>query len=125
MQPGAPAPVTPPEPATPVPEPVPVTPAPQEPRKDVSATVEKPDLSTIIITYRGGRDSDQLMELETIVTDDHGTVRVQGMGSRLGTTPAQNGGSVTFYGPFTQKTHVVATGHFADGSHQDVLDTWI
>lgn len=114
------------EPVTPAPEPEPVTtpPVTGEPAKDVSATAKRPDDGTVVVTYHGGRDSDQLMELEVVVTDDRGTVRVRSMGSRLGTTPPQNGGSTTFTGPFTQKTHVVATGYFTDGSRAVVLDTW-
>jgi hypothetical protein len=109
-----------PVPETTTPEPT----APAVPVKDVSATAERPDDGTVVVTYHGGRDSDQLMELEIVVTDDRGTIRVQSMGSRLDTTPPQNGGSTTFSGPYTQTTHVVATGYFTDGSRAVVLDTW-
>ena len=93
--------------------------------KQVTAVVRKPDPTRIIITYAGGRDADLLMELETTVIDNKGTTRTQSMGSRLGTTPAQSGGSDIFYGPFTEKTHIISTGYFSDGTHQDILDTWV
>jgi hypothetical protein len=93
--------------------------------KMVTATATKLDPAKIVITYNGGRDADQLMELETTVTDSNGTTRTQSMGSRLGTTPAQSGGTDTFYGPYTGKAHVLTIGYFSDGTHQDILDTWI
>lgn len=93
--------------------------------KIVAATAQKPDATKIIITYVGGPDSDQLMELETSITDSTGTLRTRTMGSRLGTTPVENGGTLTIYGPFAEKAHVVVIGHFADGTHKDLQDTWI
>lgn len=93
--------------------------------KMVTAVARKTDPTRIVITYNGGRDADLLMELETTVIDSKGSTRTQSMGSRLGTTPAQSGGSDTFYGPFTEKTHVISIGYFSDGTHQDLLDTWV
>lgn len=102
-------------------QPAPVMP----PGKRVTATATKPDSTKILITYRGGPDADSLMELETTIIDDRGTIRTRSMGSRLGTTPTQTGGTDTFYGPFTKKTHVMSVGYFSDGTHQDILDIWI
>lgn len=105
-----------------------ISPVPGETRntgKMVAATATKPDSTKIIITYTGGRDADRLMELETTITDSKGTTRTQSMGSRLGTTPVQSGGTDTFYGPYTEKAHLITIGYFSDGTHQDILDTWI
>ena len=91
----------------------------------VSAIAEKPDATQIVITFQGGTDSDQMMELASTVTDSKGTVRMQSMGSRLGTTPVQRGGSITIYGPFSEKAHVVSVGYFSDGTYEEILNTWI
>jgi hypothetical protein len=47
------------------------------------------------------------------------------MNSRLDTTPVQRGGTDIFLGPYTEKVHVLITGYFTNGSHQDILDAWI
>jgi hypothetical protein len=91
--------------------------------KAVAATAERPDGTMVVITYHGGPDSDQLMELAITVTDSKGTVRIQTMGSRLGTTPVQNGATATIYGTFDVEARVIATGYFSDGTHQDLIDT--
>lgn len=119
------APQVPPSPATIVttqaPDPVAVTTT----GRAVSAIAEKPDATQIVITFQGGTDSDQMMELASTVTDSKGTVRMQSMGSRLGTTPVQRGGSITIYGPFSEKAHVVSVGYFSDGTYEEILNTWI
>lgn len=79
----------------------------------------------ILITYIGGPDADPLMELDTTVIDSKGKAKTQSMGSRLSTTPQQRGGTDIFQGPYTEKVHVLIIGHFANVTHQDVLDTWI
>ena len=108
------------------PQPVITTPSVPQPtitnNKIVAATAQKPDATKIIVTSVGGPDADQLMELEASITDSTGTVRTQTMGSRLGTTPVQNGGTITIYGPFAEEAHVVVIGHFADGTHKDLLN---
>jgi hypothetical protein len=93
--------------------------------KSVTAFAQKPDATKILVTFSGGPDADQLMEIETTVTDSKRTIRTQSMGSRLGTTPVQTGGKNIFYGPYAEKAHVSIIGYFADGTHQDILDTWI
>jgi hypothetical protein len=93
--------------------------------KAVEAAAVKPDPEKIVISFLGGPDADLLMELETTVTDSRGTVRTRSMGSRLGTTPVQSGGSDTIYGPFRERAHVVIIGYFSDGTHQDLLDSWL
>lgn len=91
----------------------------------ISAKAERIDSTTILITYEGGPDADQLIELETTVINSKGSVKIQSMGSRLDTTPVQRGGTDSIHGPFSEKVHVTITGYFFNGTHQDVLDTWI
>jgi len=93
--------------------------------KPVSATAERIDSKTILITYEGGPDADQLIELETTVINSKGSVTIQSMGSRLDTTPVQRQGTDIIHGPFSEQVHVLITGYFFNGTHQDVLDTWI
>lgn len=104
------------------PETVPGTSIPEKP---VSATVQRIDATKILVTYLGGPDADQLIELETTVINSRGSVKTQSMGSRLDTTPVQIGGTEIFQGPYTEKAHVLITGYFANGTHQDFIDTLI
>jgi len=91
----------------------------------ISAKAERIDSTTILITYEGGSDADQLIELETTVINSKGSAKIQSMGSRLDTTPVQRGGTDSIHGPFSEKVHVTITGYFFNGTHQEVLDTWI
>jgi len=91
----------------------------------ISAKAERIDSTTILITYEGGPDADQLIELETTVINSKGSAKIQSMGSRLDTTPVQRGGTDSIHGPFSEKVHVKITGYFFNGTHQEVLDTWI
>jgi hypothetical protein len=93
--------------------------------KDVAVTAEKTDDSTIVITYTGGADAGRLLELQTTIVDDRGSVSTQTLGSRLETTPVQRGGTSTFHGSFKSPTHVITVGFFADGSFQGMYDGWI
>jgi archaeal type IV pilus assembly protein PilA len=104
---------------------VPVAVATTSHTKVVAVTAQKSGSDKIIIIFQGGSDSQQLMELETTVTNSKGTAKTQSMGSRLATTPVQIGGSDTFSGEYQARTHVISIGHFSDGSQQVLLDTWL
>ena len=93
--------------------------------KSLSVRAERIDSTKILITYEGGRDADQLIELETVVINSRGSATIQSMGSRLDTTPVQRGGSDIIHGPFSENVHVTITGYFFNGTHQNILDTWI
>jgi hypothetical protein len=95
------------------------------PEKHVTATAQRTDSSKIRITYEGGPDADQLIELQTTVITSKGSVNIQSMGSRIDTTPVQIGGSDVFQGPYTEPVHVLITGYYVNGTHQDFLDTRI
>ncbi|HSA37281.1 MAG TPA: hypothetical protein P5013_00120 [Methanoregula sp.] len=95
------------------------------PDKPIAATVQRVDSTKILITYHGVPDADQLIELETTVISSKGSVNIQSLGSRLYTTPVQKGGTDIFQGPYTDKVHVLTIGYFTNGTHLDVLDTWI
>lgn len=90
-----------------------------------TATAQRYQSTKILITYRGGPDADRLIELQTTVITKIGSVNIQSMGSRVDTTPVQIGGSDIFQGPFTDEVHVLTTAYYANGTHRDVLDTWI
>ena len=78
---------------------------------------------TIVVTYLGGPDLEDLMELEVTVTDSQGISKTQSMGSRQTTTPVQKMGTSTFTGDYRGKDHVVIVGYHANGSMQNLLDT--
>jgi len=93
--------------------------------KHIIATVQRIDSTKILITYEGGPDADQLIDLQTTVITSKGSINIQSMGSRLDTTPVQIGGTDIFQGPYTEQVHVIITVYFINGTHQDILDTRI
>jgi hypothetical protein len=93
--------------------------------KPIIATAQRIESTKILITYKGGPDADQLIDLQTTVITSKGSINIQSMGSRLDTTPVQIGGTDIFQGPYTEQVHVLITGYFFNGSHQDILDTRI
>ena len=112
------------QPVVPIPSPEVTTSIPV-PEKPVFVTAERTESTKILITYMGSPDADQLMELETMIINSRGSVKTQSMGSRLDTTPVKIGGTEIFQGPFTEKAHVIITGFFTNGTHQEFLDAWI
>ena len=98
------------------------TPAPEEP--DI-VTARRYESTKIQITYHGGPDADRLIELQTTVITNVGSVNIQSMGSRADTTPVQVGGTDLFQGPYPDTVHVTTTAYYANGSHRGVLDTRI
>jgi hypothetical protein len=95
------------------------------PVQPVNVTAQRFDSTKILITYNGGPDAGQLIELETTVITSIGSINIQSMGSRLDTTPEQIGGTDIFQGPYTKQVHVMTTGYFINGTHLDILDTRI
>ena len=93
--------------------------------KYITATLQRIDSTKILITYEGGPDADQLIDLQTTVITSKGSINIQSMGSRLDTTPVQIGGTDIFQGPYTEQVHVIITVYFINGTHQDILDTRI
>jgi hypothetical protein len=85
--------------------------------------VQKSDPSHITVAFIGGAGMENLVELEILVTDSNGKTMTRSLGSRLATTPVQTNGSATFTGSFTNPAHIVAIGHFSDGSQKVLLDT--
>jgi hypothetical protein len=96
-----------------------------EQKKFMEVTASQPDASHIIITYQGGPDMENILELETVVTSSHGISKTQSAGSRLATTPITIRGTNTIEGEFEGQDHVVVTGYFSDGSRRVLLDTTI
>jgi len=88
-------------------------------------TAQRFQSTKILITYDGGPDADQLIELQTTVITKIGSVNIQSMGSRIDTTPVQIGGTDIFQGPYTDRVHVITTAYYVNGTHEDVLDAWI
>jgi predicted small lipoprotein YifL len=93
--------------------------------KHPAATAERYQSEKIRITYTGGPDADHLIELQTTVITKIGSVNIQSMGSRVDTTPVQIGGTDIFQGPYADPVHVITTAYYVNGTHEDVLDTWI
>jgi archaeal type IV pilus assembly protein PilA len=100
--------------------------------KVVAATANKPDNTHIVVTYQGGQDASTLNKIMWTLTPTTGTAssltmlgstNVYGLGPH---STVKVGASKTFSNAnFNQKTHVVATATFSDGSQQVILDNSI
>jgi len=88
-------------------------------------TAMQPDSTHLIITYHSGPGMDNLIELESTVTDSEGKSITQSSGSRRATTPVQIQGTTKFTGLFGGVDHVVVTGYFSDGKQQVLLNTTV
>ena len=93
--------------------------------KVVAATAQQPDSGTIIVTYQGGQDANQLSQVVVTVMDAAGNSQTKTLGQPGDTAPPEVGSSMTFTGTFLGKDHVVATAKFRDGSEQVILDSMI
>ena len=100
--------------------------------KGVAATVQRPDASSVQITYNGGQDAATLNMIQWTINGAQPTAATGGMnatGAMYNTpTSAYVAGSVLPVGacgkiPATTNAHVVGVGSFADGSSQVLLDT--
>lgn len=88
-------------------------------------TAMQPDSYHIIITFHSGPGMDNLVELESTVTDSEGKRMTQSSGSRRSTTPVQIPGTTKFTGTFGGVDQVVVTGYFLDGKQQVLLNTTV
>ena len=102
--------------------------------KIVAVTAQQPDAARITVTYQGGQDAGSFDWGQVTVTPFDTNCAVDYSNT---TTP----GTVDFTlvkvvgsyvtascsgtGTFSGKDHVVATGHFGDGTDQVLLDTYI
>ncbi len=86
-------------------------------------SVAKPDTSHVIVTFNGGPDRARILELDATVTDDKGQFTTQHIGDKLATSPVGGGGTIRFFGAFTQKTHVSISAFYTDGSTRTLLET--
>ena len=100
--------------------------------KVVAATVQRPDASTVQVTYNGGQDAATLQMIQWTVNGVNPAAATGGMNSTgaMYNTPAAAyvPGSIVPVGasgkiPATSNAHIVAVGMFADGSNQVLLDT--
>ena len=91
------------------------------PSPEVTAT--KTDSSHIVVTFAGGADNGQILELDATVTDSQGASTNQHIGNKLATTPIGAGDSITFTGSYGGNAHIVVTAWFTDGSTKQMLDT--
>lgn len=95
------------------------------PAKVVAVTTQQPDSSHIIITYQGGQDAGELVQLTATVTDSGGNSQTKDMIFFEKPTTSAVGMSVTFTGPFSGKDHLIVVGTFMDGVKQVILDTTV
>lgn len=91
--------------------------------KIVAATVNQPDSGSLIVTYHGGPDAEQVSQVIVTVTDAAGSVQTKTLGKPGDTVPLAAGTSTAFSGSFVGKDHVLATAKFMDGTNQVILDS--
>lgn len=93
--------------------------------KVLTATVSQPTVDSIIITYVGGQDQKTCSGIRWDITDSYGSTTMTMMGVTSSTTPLDVGLSMTIFGNFDYRDHVVATAYFLDGTQQVILDSII
>ena len=95
--------------------------------KHVSASAQKIDASTLMVTFTGGEDAQYVETVRWTVTDDTGHELPQfTMVPTSGTIlPVGTSHPFTSSEKFRGKTHVVASAHFSDNMDQVILDVWI
>lgn len=101
--------------------------------KVVAATVQQPDANNVIITYHGGQDAASLTSVNVTVVSGAATPHTYTK-SITGSPSVTVGESINVkysdvtggvVGEFAGKDHVVAVGHFQDGSDQVILDNFV
>jgi FlaG/FlaF family flagellin (archaellin)/TM2 domain-containing membrane protein YozV len=91
----------------------------------VAATAQQTDAGHIKITYHGGPDADQVSHVVVVVTDSEGSVQTDIIGQEDSVKPLETGSSVTIFGRFDGKDHVVATAKFIDQTEQVIFDSYV
>jgi archaeal type IV pilus assembly protein PilA len=89
--------------------------------KVVAATVSQPNATAVSVTYNGGQDSASLACINWTVNGG----AITQMGDCSGTTALNVGNSTTITGATAGQDHVVAVGHFMDGTSQVIMDTYV
>jgi archaeal type IV pilus assembly protein PilA len=93
--------------------------------KVITAMVQQPDATHIVVTYQGGQDAATCVGVQWTISDSTGnSIGSTLMGSTAGITALAVGKSATLTGT-AGIDHVVATATFADGSKQVILDSLI
>jgi len=102
--------------------------------KVVAATVQQPDANNVIITYQGGQDAATLTSVNVTVVSGANTPHTYVKSISGSPSSVTVGESITVkysdvsggaVGEFAGKDHVVAVGHFQDGSDQVILDNFV
>jgi hypothetical protein len=86
--------------------------------KIVSVSAQKPDANHIVVTFQGGQDASQLIDV--LVTVDGTTQRMVNADQA---SPLTVGSSTTFTGNYSGETRIIGKGHFEDNTEETLLDT--
>lgn len=93
--------------------------------KIVAATANQPDMSHIVVTYRGGQDAQICTGVHWVIIDSSGaTIADSWMGMNSGSSILKVGSGLTLSGTLG-KDHITATAHFTDNSDQVIYDNSI
>jgi hypothetical protein len=114
-----------PAPAAPAPAPLQIFPTPTPEPTPAVVSVEKPDTSHIVITFNGGPDRANIIEIDATVTDNKGESQTQHLGDRLATSPVGGGSKLQFNGLYSGGSRVFISAWYADGSSRQLLDTTV
>jgi hypothetical protein len=91
--------------------------------KVVAATVARPAVGTVVVTYQGGQDAATLSSLNVTINDvDVAKMDGSGTPEKLSVGTSK---SYTIAAATTDRIHVVVIGNFQDASNQVILDTFI
>lgn len=84
--------------------------------------VVKTDASHVLVTFNGGPDRANIIELDATVTDSRGESQTQHIGDRLATSPVGAGGTIKFNGNFSGNVHITIAAWYANGSSKQLMD---
>jgi len=90
--------------------------------KVVAVTAQQPDSNHIIVTYLGGQDADELVQLNADVTDSAGNTQMKSMTFFKQATSADVGLSLNFTGAFSGQDHVIVVGRFMGEEKRGLLE---
>jgi archaeal type IV pilus assembly protein PilA len=109
--------------------------------KVVAATMQRPNSTTVVITYSGGQDAGTLIGLNTTVGGKAANINAGAVATPAGTAYTAGGAAAgglvlatpstsmpvgtTYYVPAVTNSNIVVAGYFSDGSSQVLLQNTI
>jgi hypothetical protein len=91
----------------------------------VYATASQPNASSIIVTYLGGKNAQEVHQVDILVTDADGHKQKKTLTLPDDTGSPATGSSVTFTGSYAGDDRVEVTGKFRNGTAHEILSMYL